>query len=197
MRHLESKLPFRPPAASARPARRFWRFDWLVAGVCAALLAGCATGEYSLVATVSGGAKVRVPIGRGGPVSVEEDGVRIVGLGLRPDADKKKVLYSFIFSDARSRALKNVKVEDISDETPFLLVDDTAPQLVKGRWLGDSPAFAADDSYLKWVFQVDNSMRVIRFTITFADGHTLVINQGSAYPDFMKSVIRHMFGEKY
>jgi len=197
MRHSESDLSSRPPAVSARPSRRFGRLDWLVAGVFVALLAGCATGDYSLVAPVSGGTKVRVPIGPGGPVPMEMDGVKIEVFGLRPDFEKKQVLYTFGFFDARGRGLQDVKVEDVSDDTPFPLLEDAAPQVDKGHWHGTSRSFAAGDEYLKWIYQVDNSLRVYRFTVKFTDGHELVIHQGSTFPNFMKSAIRHMFGATY
>jgi len=123
--------------------------------------------------------------------------VKIESFGLRPEIEQKEVKYTFEFSDAHSRGLKAVKVEDVSDDAPFLLVDDTAPQYTNGRWHGASRTFGAGDEYLKWIYQLENSLRVYRFTITFADGHELIIHQGSTFPNFMKSAIRHMFGEKY
>ena len=160
-------------------------------------LAGCATGEYSLVIKVSGGEKVHVVLGRGGPVPTEEDGIRIESTTSAPDAEKKNLIYTFEFSDAKSRGLQSVKVEDVSEETPYLLVEDAKPQLTNHRWRGVSRPLGVGAGPIQWVMQLGNTTRVFRFTLVFADGKKAVLHQGSMYGDAVKAGIRQMFGEKY
>jgi hypothetical protein len=168
-----------------------------LAGLFALAVAGCATGDISMLVPVAGGEKVRVPLSRTGVVPTVEDGIRIESSVLLPTPDKKQAYYDFAFSDAQARALRSVKIEDISDEAPRLLVDDTKPEPAKGRWHAVTRPFDIREDALKWVLQLEKSARVYRFTAVFADGKKIVLNQAAIYPDPMKSIIRHLFGEKY
>ena len=64
-----------------------------------------------------------------------EDGVQInsANLTLNPN---KKMVYVFEFTDHRNRALRSVRVEDVSDTVAIPLVDDAEPKLAAaGRCL--------------------------------------------------------------
>ncbi len=183
---------------SSLPVRRSWCALALVG--CGLVAGGCATGDIAMLATISGGEKIHVPLGRGGVVLTEEDGVKINIASLTPATEKneKKLLYAFMFTDSRKRALRSVKVEDVSDETPVVLVNDAAPKLTDaGEWRGSTEAFDLADPRVAWLVTIQNSVRVARFTLTFADGKTLVLLQGTLYPAPIKGAIRQMMGEKY
>lgn len=163
----------------------------------AVAMAGCSTGgKTSMLVPVAGGGKVAVPLGKKGVEFTEANGVRIESASSTLDAEKKLV-YNFAFRDAKARALRQVIVEDISDDSPTLLVEDNAPVLEEGRWSGSSRGFTWGDPELRWLATISHTMRVYRFTITFADGEKLVLDQGSLYPNVLKSVIRHTWGETY
>ena len=150
-----------------------------------------------MLATVAGGEKVRVPLGRGGPELTNEDGVQIntASFTLNPD---KKIAYVFDFTDSRSRALRSVRVEDVSDAAAVPLVDDAQPRLATaGRWHGEVQPLDLSDPRLGWIATISNSLRVFRFTLTFSDGHTLVLHQGSLYPAAVKAAVRQAFGQNY
>ncbi len=150
-----------------------------------------------MLATIAGGEKIRVPLGRGGPEMTSEDGVQIntASLTLTPE---KKIVYVFEFTDRRSRALSGVRVEDVSDTTAAPLVDDVQPKLsAAGRWHGEAPPLDLSDSRLGWIATISNSLRVVRFTLTFSDGHTLVLHQGGLYGAAMKAAVRQSFGQNY
>lgn len=197
MRRSESRSSSHPTVSTPRRAGVGPRLAWLaLAGLLA--LAGCATGEYSMLVTVVGGEKVRVPLGRAGVAPTEEDGIRIESATILPTEDKKQVFLDFAFSDARSRGLQKVTVEDIADDATVLLVEDAKPELIKGRWHAVTPSYAsAAERPVKWLLQLDKSVRVYRFTLVFADGRKMTLNQGTIFPDGMKVTIRHMLGEKY
>ncbi len=159
--------------------------------------AGCATGDIAMLATIVGGEKIRVPFGRGGPELTNEDGVQINLASYTLNAEKK-ILYVFECTDRRSRALRRVLVEDVSDTAALTLVDDAAPQLAAtGRWHGETPPLESGDPRLGWLVTISNSLRVFRFTLTWADGKTLVLHQGAFYPAGLKAATRQALGQNY
>src|SRR5690349_10223154 len=87
-----------------------------------AFLAGCASGgKLSMVATISTGEKIPVPLGPKGVEPTKQDGVQIEDAGFTLNA-AKNLVYRFEFSDAKARALRSVRVEDVSDDAAVLLV---------------------------------------------------------------------------
>jgi len=150
-----------------------------------------------MVATIAGGEKIHVPIGRGGAAMTNEDGVQINAAVFTMNPEKKFV-YLFEFTVAGNRALRHVRVEDVSDESALLLIDQPAPTLsATGLWHGESSPLGTSDPRLKWLATLPNSLRVTRFTLTFADGKTQVLHQGTLYPAGIKAAARQTMGEKY
>ena len=149
-----------------------------------------------MMATISGGEKVAVPLGRGGVEPTKRDGVQTEPVIFNLDADKKLV-YLFGFTDAKNRTLKSVRVEDVSDAAPVTLFEDAAPALEKGRWHKTSAPFGAGQPHLAWMSTITNTVRVFRFTLTFADGQQFVLLQGAMFPSFIKEGVRKAWGEKY
>jgi hypothetical protein len=162
-----------------------------------ALLAACSSGgSISMLTTIAGGEKIAVPLGPRGVEPSKKDGVQIELATCTLNRDKKLV-YAFELSDERKRAVRRVRVEDVSDASSALLVDDTQPALTQNRWRGSSRPFEPGDPSLAWLATITNSVRVYRFTVTFADGHEVALLQGSMFPNFIKSSIRQTWGEKY
>lgn len=150
-----------------------------------------------MLATIAGGQKIRVPLTRGGAELVNEGGVQINSATFSLNADKK-IVFLFEFTDGRKRALRSVRVEDVSDNAPAPLVEIVQPTLsATGQWRGESEPLALSDRRLGWMATLPNSLRVFRFTLTFSDGQTLVIHQGSLFPAPMKSAVRQTLGENY
>lgn len=173
----------------------------LRAALAAALLSlavgGCATGDISMVATIAGGQKLRVPIGRNGVALTNQDGIQINAAHFTLNAEKK-VVFVFEFTDSRKRTLRNVRVEDVSDEAPDLLVESTQPTLSPaGQWRGESTPLPVTHSRLSWLATIPNTLRVFRFTLTFADGQTAILHQGMLCPAATKSAVRQAGGLNY
>lgn len=161
------------------------------------ILTGCQTGDFVYVATIAGGEKLHIPLGKSGVAMVKENGVQILHAGGDVDLTKKQLFYKFALSEENGRELRSVLVEDVSDETAVTLVEDLQPKLAGRRWDGTSRFFDREDPAIKWVFYVADSFRVFRFTITFADGRKVVLHQGSRVPGWAKAAIRSTYGEKY
>jgi hypothetical protein len=168
-----------------------------LAGVILLGVAGCATGDVSMVATIVGGEKIRVPIGPNGAALTREGGVQInaASFTLTPE---KKFVYVFEFTVSGNRPLRHVRVEDVSDESVVMLIDRADPTLsAAGVWRGESEPLGTGDRRLTWLATVSNSLRVVRFTLTFADGKTQILHQGTLFPANTKSAVRQTMGQKY
>jgi len=179
------------------PAQRSpWRLRSGV-GLIVLGLSGCATGGVSVVAAIAGGEKVRVPVGSNGAVLTREGGVQIkaASFTLTPE---KKFVYVFEFTIEGNRPLRHVRVEDVSDESVTTLIDRADPALsAAGLWHGESEPLSTGNGRLKWLATVSNSLRVVRFTLTFADGKTQVLHQGTVFPSGLKSTVRQAMGQNY
>ncbi len=159
--------------------------------------AGCQTGGISAVIPVSGGGTITVPIGPKGTPKAESDGYRVDLAALKPATEPRQAYYDFsLFLTAKS-APKRIRITDISDEKPAVLVDDAQPQVTNGKWETKTENLVAEDPRLAWIFQITHSYRVYRFSITQADGREVTMDQVVPYPPFIKEAIRTKWGEKY
>ena len=176
--------------------RPTWRVRPLL-GLILLGVVGCATGGVSMVATIAGGEKIRVPMGANGAALTREGGVQInaAGFTLNPE---KKFVYVFELTIEGNRPLRHVRVEDVSDESAVTLVDRADPTLsAAGLWHGESEPLSTGNGRLRWLATVSNSLRVVRFTLTFADGKTQVLHQGTLFPAALKSTVRQAMGQNY
>jgi hypothetical protein len=175
------------------------RYLFLPVSALCLLLSGC-IGEstHSYTTTIAGGEEVRIPLGdRSGPLPVSQGDISIVVARFTFDPAEKVVFHMFAFTDKSGRLPRHVKVEDVTESEPVVLVDDAQPKLEKNLWHGVSEKMGAGDPRLKWVMTVDNAIMIYRFTIVTADGKTVVIHQGAPCPAVAKFAIRHAFGENY
>ncbi|MCX6952728.1 MAG: hypothetical protein NTV51_11270 [Verrucomicrobia bacterium] len=185
----------RAPRRDRPPARLPWAF--LLTGLLGLGAGGCATGDVAMLATIAGGEQIRVPLGRNGAELTNEAGVQINSATFTLNADKK-IVFAFEFTDSQHRALRSVRVADVSDEVTPALVDSASPApTATGQWRGESAPLELSDPRLGWMATVSNTVRVFRFTLTFVDGQTLVLHQGTLYPAVFKSAVRQSLGQKY
>jgi hypothetical protein len=163
-------------------------------------LAGCATGDYAYVKTISTGERIQLALRQGSPVLASKGDITIRHAALVPnpnlETEQKKLQYLFAFHDKSAVPLKAVLVEDVSDEKSILMVDDQDPKLVNERWTATSRMFGADEDALIWVGHLGDTMRVYRFTITKADGSKVILDQGWMVPGWAKVPMRRALGLK-
>jgi hypothetical protein len=163
-----------------------------------ALLSGCLApgmGGLSMAPTIAGGQRVRVDFDSHGIVFVEDDHVRIRRALLVPHLKEKYFAYEFSFQAKPGHAQppRSVKIDDVTDDDILSYVDDEHPVLnQEGIWTTiKSPI---DPASLPWLIEIENSMRIFRFTIVMADGGTLVLYQGASYPAVIKKYFREELG---
>ncbi|HVU25114.1 MAG TPA: hypothetical protein VHE13_13385 [Opitutus sp.] len=178
------------PIPLCRPACRL-----ALAGVLALVLAGCAT-EIKYTTTTSDGRRLTFRMINGVPEHPSEAGLRTDTPKLDPNPKDKTLIYLLRFFVAKGESLGSVKVEDVSDETPFVLVEDAHPEIKNGEWRGVSRAYKLEDPEMRWVGYLDQSFRVYRFTVTLGDGRTVVLHEGVMIPGFGKAMLRRVLGDE-
>jgi len=163
----------------------------------AAALAGCAapfTNSNTVLIPIAGGKTTEMSFNSRGPVLRSGGGVQLVTAGLFPAADRKHVDYVFEFSLKGGAAPKRVTIEDMTEDPTQVLVDDTAPRLNNGYWKATTPTLDPKDRGTIWLTQVDDSVRVFRFTVVLGDGTSVVLDQAAVYPGPLKAAIAKMAG---
>jgi len=162
-----------------------------------AAMAGCAvpmTSSNTYMVPLANGENMEMSIKNGGLAMVEQDGIRISQVALDPSADKKHVVYTFGLIAKSGLAVKHITVEDMTDDPVRIVEDDPAPKLVDGKWKVSTPILDATDPVFIWLIQLDDSIRVYRFTVTLADGKQVVLKQPAMFPVFLKQLMRVMLG---
>jgi hypothetical protein len=108
----------------------------------------------------------------------------------------KYVRWAFSFRDNQPGQLRSVRVENISDQTPEVLVEDTAPELSNGIWTGYSGAIEPNLTEVPWLFDSSQSTRLFRFTIIDLDGNQRSFVEGARYPVSRKRQLITKYGLK-
>lgn len=170
----------------------------MVTSLAMLALAGCATGDYAYVKTISTGERLQIPLVRGAPMMATEGNYTVKHTTILPNAEseKKQLQYLFGLVNTGTNPPKSVRVEDVTEAPAILLMEDLAPEFKDGLWRGVSTWYDGDDPELVWVIHVDSSMRVFQFRITEPDGTEIVLNQGWMVPSWAKTPMRHVLGLK-
>lgn len=88
-----------------------------------------------------------------------------------------------------------IQVDDVSDEPILRVATDPHPTLTKeNHWNTLTAPHSPMDEYSKWVMTLDNTIRVIRFTVKLADGSTHVLRYPIFVPQRGKAIIRYELG---
>jgi hypothetical protein len=92
----------------------------------------------------------------------------------------------------------SIVVKDVTEAPIMPIIDDRDPKMVKGtHWIGTTPVYRpSDDNIYKWMLNLDNSIRIYRFTIKLADQSTHVLNVPMMLTGDMKSAMMSQYGFK-
>jgi hypothetical protein len=102
------------------------------------------------------------------------------------------VRWSFVISPKQAAMLNTVRIEDVSDSTPLLLVNDVAPQLDEAKWTEKAGLMDLSAANVRWLFEPKETVRIFRFTMSEPDGQSYVLYQGVRYSPASKEAIRAM-----
>lgn len=160
-------------------------------------LAGCTT-EATYTHTLYTGQRITFRLINGAAEHAKIDGIETDNPKIDPDPKEHKFRYLVHLHDASGAGLKSVKVEDVSDDKPVMLVDDEQPKLTNHVWAGISAPYDLSDESSKWLTYLDESVRVYRFTVVRPDGHPVVLYESLILPPFVKAYLRQgVLGGKY
>jgi hypothetical protein len=166
----------------------------LVAASLAALLgaSGCVVEQnYDARVTTADGEVIDVPLAPH-PVNVT-DGVVTVFLFqyapvTLPDGAKRlEIKFDAGFKNGAKPAA--IVVRDVSEAPVMTLVDVRDPALDGFVWRGKTAPLGPADDFIKFMTNIDNSIRVYRFTFTLVDGSVHVLTLPIMVPGFLKEGI--------
>jgi hypothetical protein len=144
------------------------------------LLSGCA----------SSSSKVSGPTP--GFPQAENDQVIVEGAGLQAMVldGNYYVRWNFSIRPKQTNTLSSIRIEDVTDQTPLLLVNDVAPQLDGGLWSETAGLMPASAASVHWLFEPNETVRTFRFTFTGLDGRSNSLDQHVRYSPDAKSQLR-------
>jgi hypothetical protein len=158
------------------------------------LCGGCASSSPRLLVPIAGGQSVS--LNRQGPgfKPAENDRVVITDAGLQTvnfDGNYY-VRWSFSIRPKQAVELSAIRIEDVTDPAPLLLVNDVAPQQDGGKWTENAGLMELSSTSVRWLSEPSQTVRVFRFTINEADGRSYLLYQGVLYSPASKDAIRAM-----
>jgi hypothetical protein len=95
--------------------------------------------------------------------------------------NQKYARWSFGLKLKQPTHIRSVRVEDVTEGTPVLLINDQAPQPAGSLWSGSSGAIESNAAAIPWLFENTPSRRTFRFTVTDLNGQISVLDQVVTY----------------
>jgi hypothetical protein len=155
-----------------------------------ALITGCASSSGGSSGSAAGGQ------GRPAYTSVQNDRfvVTTVDLSAVLLDNQKYARWTFGLRLKQPLQLRSIRVEDVSEGTPVLLVNDQAPQPAGSAWTGYTGAIEPTASSIPWLFDNAPAKRTFRFTVTDLNGQDSVLEQTVTYPVKTKKELIKWYG---
>ena len=157
-------------------------------------LTGCASSPSSLSVPIAGGQTVRLERQGTGFKHAENDRIIITEASLQAvNLDGKNYLrWNLVITPKQTTTLNMIRIEDVSDSAPLIMVNDVAPQLGAGKWTETAGLMDVSGPSVRWLFQANESVRIFRITINEMDGQSAVLYHGVLYTPASKEAIRAM-----
>jgi hypothetical protein len=154
-----------------------------------ALVTACGSSSGSSGAATSGAGKPAYA-----PVQNERFAVSTVELSAILLDNQKYARWTFGIKLRQPVQLRSIRVEDVTEGSPVLLVNDQAPQVEGGAWMGYTGAIEPSASALPWLFDTTPARRTFRFTVTDLNGQESVLEQTVTYPVKTKKDLIKWYG---
>jgi hypothetical protein len=157
-------------------------------------LAGCVSSSSRVSAPMAGGQSIALEREGSGFKRAENDRIVVTDAALQVvNLNGNEYLrWRFAISPKQAAVLGSVRIEDVSDPAPFLLVNDVAPQLDAGQWTENAGLMEPSSTSIRWLFEPKETVRVFRFTMDEPDGRSYALYQAVAYAPASKEAIRAM-----
>lgn len=139
--------------------------------------------------TILGGEKIKAEFQGSMPLPAEKDGIRIEAAAFMVGGGN--LIYAFGFTT--KKGLKKVVVEDVTNKTATVLVEDSTPKLESGYWKGEATPLPLSKSGVPWVYAQGDTSMVFRFFVTL-DGATepVVLHQPAVFAGAVKKQLQQL-----
>jgi hypothetical protein len=155
-----------------------------------ALTTGCSSNSgNSGSGTTSGAGKANFA-----PVQNERFAVTTAEVGAILLDNQKYLRWTFGIKLRQPIQLRSIRIEDVTEGTSVLLVNDQAPQVEANAWTGYTGAIEPTASSLPWLFDNNPAKRTFRFTITDLNGQDSVLEQTVTYSVKSKKELIKWYG---
>ena len=153
---------------------------------------GCASSSPRLSIPIAGGQSVSLPREGAGFRPAENDRVVITNAGLETVNFNGNyyVRWAFSIRPKQAAELGAIRIEDVTDPSPLLLVNDVAPQQDGGKWGENAGLMELSSTNVRWLYEPKETVRVFKITISEVDGRSYVLYQGVLYSPAAKEAIR-------
>ena len=141
-----------------------------------ALVTGCGSSSGSSGAPESGQGRPAYT-----PVQNERFAVSAVELSAILLDNQKYARWTFGVKLRQPVQLRSIRIEDVTEGSPVLLINDQAPQVEASAWTGYTGAIEPSASALPWLFDNTPAKRTFRFTVTDLNGQDSVLEQTVTY----------------
>jgi hypothetical protein len=127
-----------------------------------------------------------------GFAQAENDRVMVAGAALQAVVldGNDYVRWNFAIRPKQPDTLSSIRIEDVTDPTPLLLVNDVAPQLDGGQWEETAGLMSVSAASVHWLFEPNETVRIFRITLTGLDGQSDSLEQSIRYSPDGKAAIR-------
>jgi hypothetical protein len=158
------------------------------------LCGGCASSPRQVSIPITGGQTVNLERQGPGFKQAENDRVRISDAGLQAVNlnGNMYVRWAFSIRPKQAAELTTIRIEDVTDPAPLLLVNDVAPQQEGGKWTENAGLMEVSSTNARWLSAPNETVRVFRFTFNERDGRSYVLYQGVQYSPAAKEAFRAM-----
>ena len=118
--------------------------------------------------------------------------MEVAGFLVTRSASGPQLKYIFGFATKKPVQITHVKVEDITEKQPIVLVDDKEPKIEKNRWSGHSAIMPVTSETTLWMFDKRTTKMIFRITASTAESGDKEVVQPATYPASSKQMMLQM-----
>ena len=160
------------------------------------LLGGCAHQPLTESVPVSG--RQNLTFTRVGAGFVKAENERFVvdeaGLTTYRTEGKNFVRWQFAIMPKQVTGLRVVRIEDVTNDSPILVLEDRAPRIDERRWSRQSALIRANPRSIPWLFEFGRTTRVLRITVRETNDKTSILYQAVLFTPKAKKDFRVLMG---
>ena len=122
----------------------------------------------------------------------QNERARVTTSGLFDDRERGQIFMRWVFSIQfkQPTVVRNVRVEDVTDKIPVLLIETDSPNVTANLWTGRGSAIPFSAKYLPWFFQRGDSTRVFHIVVREKSGSSYELYQGAGFSADKKNLMR-------